>query len=225
MRIERVNETTIKFYLSYRDLEERGFRQDELWTNRKKGEEFFWSVMEEVNQEEEFVIEGPLWIQVHAFDKGVEFVVTKSRNDEYMHLPEEETDDQLEYQVNEFLNKAIESEHDLASLLAGDEPVKQPVIENDILVGFENLETIIQFSHAHEFEQVDFEDLLYMHEGKYYYYAQFDRSMDSDLIDGYIAHLLEYAEPVKVSRTLLEEYGKIVMSHNVRAQVRKYFTL
>lgn len=70
MRIERINEMTIKFYLTYTDLEERGFKQDDLWTNRKKGEEFFWSMMEEVNQEEEFVIEGPLWIQVHAFDKG-----------------------------------------------------------------------------------------------------------------------------------------------------------
>lgn len=37
MRIERINESTIKFYLTYHDIEERGFRQDDLWMNRRKG--------------------------------------------------------------------------------------------------------------------------------------------------------------------------------------------
>lgn len=221
MRIERVNETTIKFYLTYADIEDRGFKQSDLWTNRKKGEEFFWSMMEEVNQEEEFTVEGPLWIQVHAFDKGIEFVVTKSKQDDYMHLPEEETDDRLEYQVNDFLNKAIENDHDLADLLTG----KPAVQSTDILVEFKDLEAVIQFSHDAGFEVMDMEDLLYMHEGKYYYYAAFSRDLTEETIDGFVAHLLEYAEPTKVSRDLLEEYGKIVMSHNVRNQVKKYFSL
>ena len=43
-----------------------------LWSNRKRGEGFFWSMMDEINEEEDFVVEGPLWIQVHAFEKGVE---------------------------------------------------------------------------------------------------------------------------------------------------------
>lgn len=221
MRIERVNETTIKFYLTYADIEERGFKQSDLWTNRKKGEEFFWSMMEEVNQEEEFTVEGPLWIQVHAFDKGIEFVVTKSKNDDYMHLPEEEADDRLEYQVNDFLNKAIESDNDLADLLTG-KPAER---STNILVEFKDLEAVIQFSYAAGFEVMDMEDLLYMHEGKYYYYADFSRYLSEDTIDGFVAHLLEYAEPTKTSRELLEEYGKIVMSHNVRNQVKKYFSL
>ncbi len=225
MRIERINEMTIKFYLTYTDLEERGFKQDDLWTNRKKGEEFFWSMMEEVNQEEEFVIEGPLWIQVHAFDKGIEFVVTKSRNDEFMHLPEEESDDQLEYQVNEFLNKAIDNDHELADLLTGDKAPAGHLFSDDILVQFKDLETVIQFSHSHEFEQVDFEDLLYMYEGKYYYYVQFDKNVPSDIIDGYIAHLFEYADQTKLKHAVLEEYGKVVMSHNVRHQIKRYFKI
>ena len=27
-------------------------------------------MMDEINEEEDFVVEGPLWIQVHAFEKG-----------------------------------------------------------------------------------------------------------------------------------------------------------
>ena len=44
-----------------------------------RGEEFFWSMMDEINEEEDFVVEGPLWIQVHAFEKGVEVTISKSK--------------------------------------------------------------------------------------------------------------------------------------------------
>ena len=27
-------------------------------------------MMDEINEEEDFVVEGPLWIQVHAFEKA-----------------------------------------------------------------------------------------------------------------------------------------------------------
>jgi len=37
MRIERVNDTTLKFYLTYADIEARVFKRDDLWTNRKVG--------------------------------------------------------------------------------------------------------------------------------------------------------------------------------------------
>ena len=67
MRIERVDDTTVKLFITYSDIEARGFSREDLWTNRKRGEEFFWSMMDEIN-EEDFVV-GTLWIQVHAFEK------------------------------------------------------------------------------------------------------------------------------------------------------------
>ena len=35
--------------------------------------------MDEVHHEEEFTVEGPLWIQVQALDKGLEILVTKAQ--------------------------------------------------------------------------------------------------------------------------------------------------
>ncbi len=63
MRIERVDDTTVKLFITYSNIEARGFSREDLWTNRKRGEEFFWSMMDEINEEEDFVVEGPLWIQ------------------------------------------------------------------------------------------------------------------------------------------------------------------
>ncbi|MCU7556429.1 adaptor protein MecA [Macrococcus capreoli] len=220
MRIERVNDTTLKFYLTYADIEARGFQRDELWTNRKAGEAFFWSMMEEINEEEEFFVEGPLWIQVHAFDKGIEFVVTKSKHDDVLHLPEEESAENLEYHVSEFLSKSVQDEKAIRDLLMKAAAVND--IDNEFIAHFKSLEDVIQFSYA-DHVHVDIEDLLYMYEGKYYYYVHFDERLSDEAVHTYVAHILEYANETRISSEQLEEYGKVVMSHNVKHQVRKYF--
>src|SRR5918995_1279056 len=79
MEIERINENTVKFYISYMDIEERGFDRDEIWYNRERSEELFWEMMDEVHDEEDFMVEGPLWIQVQAPDKGLEVIVTRAQ--------------------------------------------------------------------------------------------------------------------------------------------------
>ena len=218
MRIERVNESTLKFYLTYTDIEARGFKRDDLWTSRKKGEEFFWSVMEEVNQEEDFFFDGPLWIQVHAFDKGIEVVVTKSKNDD-LQLPEDDSDLNIDEKVNDFINNSMHSDSELRDLLMR---ASEESTEQFFIVHFDDLEDVIQFSY-HNYEDLDIEDLLYMYEGKYYYYVEFDDHMSEDAIHSYIAHLLEYANETQISLEQLDEYGKIVMSHNVKRQVKQYF--
>lgn len=90
MEIERINEHTVKFYMSYGDIEDRGFDREEIWYNRERSEELFWEVMDEVHEEEEFAVEGPLWIQVQALDKGLEIIVTKaqlSKDGQKLELP------------------------------------------------------------------------------------------------------------------------------------------
>lgn len=220
MRIERVNDSTLKFYLTYADIEARGFKQHEIWTSRKAGEAFFWSMMEEVNEEEDFFVDGPLWIQVHAFDKGIEFVVTKSKNDDVLQLPEDETADNLEYHVHDFLNKSMQNDQELEDLLL--KAASMNTLDNLFIAHFKSLEEVIQFSY-HDYQDIDIEDLLYMHDGNYYYYVNFDQRMSDDQVHAYVAHILEYADETNISQEQLDEYGKIVMSHNVKYQVRKYF--
>ena len=79
MEIERINENTIKFYISYIDIEDRGFEREEIWYDRERSEQLFWQMMDEVNYKEDFNVDGPLWIQVQAMDKGLEITVTKAQ--------------------------------------------------------------------------------------------------------------------------------------------------
>src|SRR5699024_11584193 len=69
---------TVKFYISYVDIEDRGFEREDIWYNRERSEQLFWQMMDEVNCKEDFSVEGPLWIQVQALEKGIEILVTKA---------------------------------------------------------------------------------------------------------------------------------------------------
>ncbi|PAE14386.1 adaptor protein MecA, partial [Virgibacillus sp. 7505] len=65
MEIERVNDSTIRFFITYKDIEARGFEREEIWYNRERGEELFYDMMHEASDRDEFELDGPLWIQVH----------------------------------------------------------------------------------------------------------------------------------------------------------------
>ena len=215
MRIERVNDSTIKFFITYQDIEKRGFDRDDLWTNRKRGEEFFWSIMDEVNheQEDDFTMEGPLWIQVHAYDKGVEVVVSKSRDEDDPFSMEQTPMDINNKDIESFLDGAVTDEN-------GE---KVPVTKEPVMVHFDDIEDLIKYTHQVELDETQYEDLLFTHEGKYYYQIFFDYRLDYMEIERIEAKLLEYSTPAEIAAMVIEEYGTIIMSNNVRRQVRKYF--
>ncbi len=216
MRIERVNESTIKFFMTYADIEKRGFDRDELWMNRKRGEEFFWSLMDEVNVEhgEGFGMEGPLWIQVHAYDRGIEVVVSKSQNGEEDYAMDQSDMNINNNDIESFLNNAVE----------GTTETERPQsMERFALVKFDDFETLINYAHQVELDETVYEDLLYVYNGEYYYEVIFDHRLSNSEIQSVEASLTEYSNPSDVAPALIEEYGDIIMSHNVRAQVRRFF--
>ncbi|CAM4248539.1 adaptor protein MecA [Lacicoccus alkaliphilus] len=214
MRIERVNESTIKFFMTYADIEKRGFDRDELWMNRKRGEEFFWSLMDEVNVEhgEGFGMEGPLWIQVHAYDRGIEVVVSKSQNGEEDYAMDPSNMNINDNDIESFLNDAVESASET-----------EQSTEQFALVKFDDFETLIEYAHQVELDETVYEDLLHVYNGEYYYQVIFDHRLSKAEIQGVEASLTEYGSPSDVAPALIEEYGDIIMSHNVRAQVRRFF--
>lgn len=184
MRIERVDDTTVKLFITYSDIEARGFSREDLWTNRKRGEEFFWSMMDEINEEEDFVVEGPLWIQVHAFEKGVEVTISKSKNEDMMNMSDDDATDQFDEQVQELLAQTLEGEDQLEELFEqrtkekeaqGSKRQKSSARKNTrtIIVKFNDLEDVINYAYHSNPITTEFEDLLYMVDGTYYYAVTF----------------------------------------------------
>lgn len=213
MRIERIDESTIKFFITYQDIERRGFDKEDLWMNRKRGEEFFWSIMDEVNheQEEDFSMEGPLWIQVHAYDKGIEVVVSKSQDDKPFST-EQTPMDINNNDVEQFLENIATDSEDLT-----------PITKEPVMVKFDEFEDLIKYTHEVEVDETVYEDLLIAYKDNYYYQIFFDYRMDFMDMERIEAKLLEYSSPAELSSMVVEEYGKVIMSMNVRNKVRKFF--
>ncbi|NWK84566.1 adaptor protein MecA [Staphylococcus sp. GSSP0090] len=234
MRIERVDDTTVKLFITYSDIESRGFKREDLWTNRKRGEEFFWNMMEEINEEEDFVVEGPLWIQVHAFEKGVEVTISKSKNEDLINMSDEDNE-QLDYQVNDLLSQTFDQDDSLEDLFDQRQQQKDSKQNQDhnersrqntrtVIVKFNDLEEVIEYAHYNNQVTDEFEDLLYSLNNVYYYAVHFDESVDQETINDSYSQLLEFAYPTDKSEVYLNDYAKIIMSHNVASQVRRYFS-
>lgn len=218
MEIERINDNTVKFYISYVDIEERGFERDEIWYNRERSEELFWEMMDEMHQEEEFTVEGPLWIQVQALDKGLEILVTQAqltKDGQKFELPIPEnkqkdtpTEERIEEMLDQQFNDDIEDlgfEEDL-----------------DFLLTFNDFEDLLLLSRRVGLDEISTK--LYSFENKYYLYVEFsDEHFTEDEIDDKLSILLEYGQETQLTIHRVAEYGKLIIADDVFEQLRTYF--
>jgi adapter protein MecA 1/2 len=221
MEIERINENTVKFYISYGDIEERGFDREEIWYNRERSEELFWEMMDEVHDDEDFVVEGPLWIQVQALDKGLEVLVTKAQiskdgqkfelpipNDKLKDLP---VDEKIEELLDQHFNPNYSEDEDL---------LDEEILE--FILSFRDFEDVISLSKRPGLDNIVTK--LYHFEGKYYLYTEFpEDSFEEDEIDDLLSILLEYGNETQLTIHRLQEYGKEIISENVFSELRKHF--
>lgn len=229
MEIERINENTVKFYISYVDIESRGFEREEIWYNRERSEQLFWQMMEEVNYKEDFSVEGPLWIQVQALDKGLEIIVTKAQmaKGEFPFDSLDEIEDTFDITLNEKTRNFIEeklAKKERAETDAGKDTLNYDDENSLWMVSkFTELEDVIQLSHqfycAYELNIVT---KLYHYEKSYYLYIEVPEELYEKQED-ILSQILEYSVEEDITPYILEEYGKTIMEKDVFEQMRIHF--
>ncbi|RLQ97184.1 adaptor protein MecA [Falsibacillus albus] len=219
MEIERINEDTVKFYISYIDIEERGFDREEIWYNRERSEELFWEMMDEVHQEEEFSVEGPLWIQVQALDKGLEVLVTRaqlSKDGQKFELPIPE-DKLKELPVDEKIEELLDQHFQLRQQDTDNEE------SLEFLLTFKDFEDVISLAKRPGLDQLMTK--LYSFENKYYLYVEFPEDVfEEENIDNVLSILLEYGYDTQMTIHRLEEYGNVVIEENVFPVLNEHFS-
>jgi adapter protein MecA 1/2 len=227
MEIERINENTVKFYISYVDIEDRGFEREEIWYNRERSEQLFWQMMDEVNyKEEDFSVEGPLWIQVQALEKGLEIIVTKAQISKGGNPVEslDDMEDTIDITINDKAKQILDGKS--GNKDAGNNE-EEEVFDDDsnlwMTASFRDLEDVIQLSHYFQEEnEPELITVLYYYNDKYYIYVELAPTL-FDLQEDILSKILEYSNEAEVTYHVLDEYGKIIFEDNVFAQVRKYF--
>ncbi|WLV25550.1 adaptor protein MecA [Aciduricibacillus chroicocephali] len=222
MEIERINENTVKFYISYIDIEDRGFEREEIWYDRERSEQLFWQMMDEVNYKEDFNVDGPLWIQVQAMDKGLEITVTKaqlSNNGEDIELPiEHGAADEMtvDEKIENILEEKFGNRHEMED---GSEEGSLSLIAQ-----FIDFEDVIQLSHYFKEDEQNLITKLFAFKDKYFLYVEFPETMSDDKQEDLISQLFEFGDDSDMTIHLLEEYGKVIFDERSLSQVQMYFS-
>ena len=227
MEIERINEYTIKFYISYMDIENLGYEKEDIWYNRERSEQLFWHMMDEVNHKEDFNPDGPLWIQVQAMEKGLEIIVTKAKlskqgdhygldssDDDDLDMPGE---DKIENILEDTFGKNIAEEHEEDDLHED---------EMWMIVNFDDIEHVIQLSHYMKSDYEIEEETLFHYNDKYYLYVEFATDIldDNEIQENLVSKMLEFGNDSNISLHVLEEYGKVVIENNTFATLSTHFS-
>jgi adapter protein MecA 1/2 len=218
MEIERLNESTIKFYITYKDIETRGFDREEIWYNRERGEELFFEMINEANDKENFELEGPLWIQVQALDKGLEIIVTRGQiTDGNVRLEIPVSNDQDTSPVDENIVDMLDDNFIKDKNQEDEEPELL-----DLVIGFDDFEDIISLSH--HLEVRGFQNALYHYGNRYFLFVMFTDEFPEEEQDNILSQILEFGYESEISIHRIQEYGKEIIAEEALQGLRNLFT-
>ncbi|MFC7685639.1 adaptor protein MecA [Ureibacillus sp. GCM10028918] len=215
MDIERVNENTIKLFITYRDIEDRGYSREEIWYNRSKGEELFWDMIGEINTEDYFDLDGPIWIHVNASEHGLEVIVTRANinsdgdSNSLLSSFEEHRD-----AAHKNIDESIFESYD-------DEDINHLGLNNISLYKFKDIDEIIPV--ANRLVSFGLQSSLYKFENYYYLAVDFTNVEENQERMDIRSIINEYLTGSKLTIYRIQEYGETIMEQDCFETVIQYF--
>lgn len=221
VEMEHINENTIRVLIENSDLEKRGITFLDLLGNQKQIESFFYSILEEVDVEEEFQESDAVTFQVMPNKNGLELFISKGAtfkedffgsHNHHMDFGENEFE---EFSRQKKLEKYYGKDHE-------DGQDDEEDSNEEFVLVFDIFEDVIALSNQCYLENGM--SHLYHYKKKYYMaIIQFEEEMVVNTVDEERAVALEYGEKSDVSQDVLEEYGNKLMESNALELTRHYF--
>lgn len=233
MEMKQISETTLKITISMEDLEERGMELKDFLIPQEKTEEFFYSVMDELDLPDNFKDSRMLSFRVTPRKDRIDVFVTKSEInkeinfedlaafDDVSNMSPEEFFKTLEQtmlskgdteaheklgKIEEMMESAVE---EVLTEQAQTEPSEDDINPSDYVhyvFDFQTLEAVVAFAKAIDFPVEASE--LYKDGGLYHMTILLDlQNHPSYYANLMYARLLEYASTGTKTRAYLQEHG------------------
>ena len=246
MEMKQISETTLKITISMEDLEERGMELKDFLIPQEKTEEFFYSVMDELDLPDNFKDSGMLSFRVTPRKDRIDVFVTKSEInkeinfedlaafDDVSNMSPEEFFKTLEQtmlskgdteaheklgKIEEMMESAVEE--DLTEQ-AQTEPSEDDINPSDYVhyvFDFQTLEAVVAFAKAIDFPVEASE--LYKDGGLYHMTILLDlQNHPSYYANLMYARLLEYASTGTKTRAYLQEHGLEMLADNAVVKLK-----
>lgn len=219
MEMERINDDTILVRIENEDLQERGTSVSELLANPTEIEEFFHSILVEMDVIDQFEDSEGMSFQVMPNPEGIELYVTK-----FVEKKDIEADSER------FVRNLVDTiQHSLGHRMGKpkkEKKVEAPVEEEkkleplDCTVFFDSFEDFVQLAKMYPYNVQ--KSSLYRYSNYYFLHVYQDVFGGEDFTAD-LALLREFGEFSRVSWEVVQEYGEVMIKEKAIETAKKYF--
>ena len=219
MEMERINDDTILVRIENEDLQERGTSVSELLANPTEIEEFFHSILVEMDVIDQFEDSEGMSFQVMPNPEGIELYVTK-----YVEKKDIESDSER------FVRNLVDTiQHSLGHRMGKpkkEKKVEAPVEKEktleplDCTVFFDSFEDFVQLAKMYPYNVQ--KSSLYRYSNYYFLHVYQDVIGEEDFTAD-LALLREFGEFSRVSWEVVQEYGEVMIKDKAIETAKKYF--
>lgn len=199
MRILKVNENTVRIFISFNELSARNISLADFFQRSERTEQFFWELIGKAREEVNFNLDQPFWIQATVVSDD-EFVITVIKQDE-----------QIEAEINHIIHNSYNDKRSSAK-----SNVKTN-LNTDWIYVFADLEDVL--SCVNMFPEVPyFSSALYKYEEEYFLsLGKISSSRKRKIIESILD---EYGEATVLSDIFLKEHGETIIAENALAKLK-----
>lgn len=234
MKMKQISDSTLKITISMNDLEERGMELADFLMPQEKTEDFFHSVLDELDLPDHFKMSGMLSFRVTPKQDRVDIFVTKSEvatdfnmtdvydMDEVGQLSPEEL---LEHMGRFFEEKGdktalqrLEEAERADEAQVEDQPQEEVLDYVHYVLSFDRLEDVVTYAKTITYEVAASE--LYKYEGGYQvtvliYVAEKANTYPNQVY----ARILEHAQESRYTRAHLREHAILLREGDVLTEL------
>lgn len=233
MEIEHINDDTIRVKIANSDLADRGITFLDLLGNQNQIEKFFYSILEEVDIDDEFKDSEAVTFQVMPKNNGLELFISKGTqvSEEVLEELTYNKADNNESTPQGFSSNAmndLEANHTEETPLDDDPASNQLPSQKDLLLVFNNIEQVIMMAKEYNVEQGD--SSLYFLDEHFYLHLKYDIQPEIDtkaLFQAFkvheFAHALEFGNKSNISPEVIMEHGEVVIEEGALVKLAMTF--
>ena len=225
MEIEHINDDTIRVRIENDDLEARGYTFLDLLGNQKQIETFFYSILEEVDIDDEFQESDAVTFQVMPNRNGLELFISKNSDihenflsgSEFVDLDDSDYDrDYSRFENNHKTYDDMKKEDGVLDSYESESDSHEFVVE------FKYFEQIIQLSKIYTNDTGL--SSLYQMDGKYYIeFFLLNDELSPRTPQEDQAIVLEYGEESQLNSDVLAEHGKLLIDDVALETINYHF--
>ena len=244
MKMKQISDTTLKITMSLEDLMDRGMEIADFLVPQEKTEEFFYAILDELEMPDSFLDTGMLSFRVTPKPDKVDVFVTKSKIDQNLDFEDladlPDMDELAKMSPDEFLKtlektmaektkedieaiqslEQVEKEEEAAieEISELEEGKREPYIY--YILRFDDLTSLVSFAKTVDYQMETSE--LYKMNDQYYLTVLVDVENHPSLYPAWLlARMREFADDSDISRSVLQEYGQVIINHDAVQGLQK----